>query len=420
LLRMVSATPSTDSNTIKVEVMGSDPEQTALVANEFAQQTIALRQESQRAAVVTARQALATQIALMTEAERASDHGQVLQTRIEQLTILEGLQNGGYVLWQPAQTPQAPVSPKPFRDAGAGLAVGLVFGLILAVGSDRIDRRLKEQGDFEREFGLPILALVPKNGRRWERSDHNTGFVGFADRASPSAESYRLLRSNLQYFDVENGLRTILITSALPNEAKTVSSINLALSLAMSGARVVLIDSDLRNPRMQDYLHLDNSVGLSNVLAGTVSVQNAVKKVKTADFLPPGAGAAAGPDDKDSPLHRDFLCLTSGPLPPNPAELLASKRFAETLSTLKNMAEHILIDSVPVMVFADAVSIASRVDGVIIVSRAGSATIDQAREVRGALERVGARSIGVVISGVKPPSSRAYGYAHQAYYRKST
>jgi non-specific protein-tyrosine kinase len=412
---MVTATPSTESNTISIKVRGPDPAQTALVANEFARQTVGLRKESERAAIVAAREALETQAAIMTEADLASARGQDLQTRIEQLTILEGLQNGGYALWQPAQAPQTPISPKPFRDAGAGLAIGIVVGLMLAVAHDRIDRRMKDQEDFEREFGLPTLALIPRNGRKWEHRTEDVGFIGFADRASPSAEAYRLLRSNLQYFDLERGLRTILITSALPGEAKTVTATNLALSLAISGARVALVDSDLRNPLMHRYLRLDNSVGLSSVLAGAISADKAVKEVSTAEFLPTIDRGGSTPGGSPPRLHRDFLCLTSGPLPPNPAELLASARFAETLEKLSRMADYVLIDSAPVLLVADAVSVASRVDGVIVVSRLGRATIDQARDVRATLDRVGARLVGVVISGVKAPSS--YGY-RQGYYQR--
>jgi capsular exopolysaccharide synthesis family protein len=413
LLGMVTASASTNSNTITVRAVGPNPQETAAVADAFANQTILTRRESDKAGIVTAREALAAQIALMSPADLASEQGKSLQTRVEQFKILEELQTGGYSLWQSAQVPQNPVSPRPIRDGAAGLAVGLVLGLVLAVANDRLDRRLKDHSDFEREFGLPILALVPRIGRRWKRDYENTsGFIGFADTRSPTAESYRLLRSNLQYFEVEKGLQSILITSGLPQESKTVTATNLALSLAISGAKVVLVDSDLRNPLMHRYLHLDNSVGLSSVLAGAVGVEEALKVVKTAEFVPQGVPPPKGSQTR---LHRDFLCMTSGPLPPNPAELLASARLGDILKNLSGLAEYILIDSAPILLVADAVSVASRVDGVIIVAKAGRTTTDQARETRNTLERVGARLVGVVVSGVKAPSS--YGYK-KGYYQE--
>ncbi len=414
LLGMVTAEPSTDSSTITVKVVGPKPEEAALLADEFAKETIFLRQEADKKAVIVAREALETQLALMTQAEMESSDGKSLQTRIEQLKILEQLQTGGYALWQSAEVPQSPISPRPIRDGVAGLAVGIVLGLILAVISDRLDRGLKDQADFEREFRLPILALIPLVGRKW-RQDRGTGigFIGFADTGSQIIEAYRLLRSNLQYFEVEKGLQTILITSGLPQEAKTSTAINLALGLAMSGSKVALVDSDLRNPQMHQYLKLDNRVGLSTVLTGTVRVEDAIKIVKSAEFVPQSPGALEV-QKKESLLQRDFLCLTSGPLPPNPAELLASPRTEEILKSLAALVDYVIVDSAPILLVADAVSLAPRVDGVIVVSRAGRATVDQAREIRNVLDRVGAPSLGLVISGVKTKSTRGYG---REYYQ---
>ena len=154
---------------------------------------------------------------------------------------------------------------------------------------------------------------------------------------------------------------------------------------------------------MHHYLGLDNSVGLSSVLAGAASVEEAVKVVKIGGYLPSRdrRAIAVRPDSRDegSQLHKDLLCLTAGPLPPNPAELLSSPRMDEILQNLSALADHVLIDSAPLLLVADAVRLASRVDGVIIVSRASTATVDQAHEVRHILDRVGARSVGLVVSG---------------------
>lgn len=413
LLTMVSAVPATDSNRITVKVVGPDPRETSVLADEFATQTILLRQQADKRAVLTAREALETQLALMTPEELESTQGINLQTRIEQLKILEEMQTGGYVLWQSAQVPSSPISPRPLRDAAAGLALGIVLGLILAIIADRLDRGLKDQADFEREFNLPVLALVPLIGRKWRRNrEDGRAFVGFANAGAPTVEAYRLLRSNLQYFEVERGLRTILITSGLPQEAKTFTAINLALGLAMSGAKVALIDSDLRNPHVHEYLGLDNRVGLSTVLAGNARVEDAVKIVKSSKYLPAGQLAPSTGQTKETVLQRDFLCLTSGPLPPNPAELLVSPRTETILKGITALVDHVIIDSPPVLLVADSVSLAPRVDGVIIVSRAGQSTIEQAHEIRSTLERVGARLVGLVITGAKAPASRSYGHGY--------
>lgn len=415
VLECISASPSADSNTIDVRALYPDPEQAALIANSFCNQAILLKQEANRAALVAARQAAESQYAQLTPTERESTRGVDLQTRVEQFRLLEEVETGGYSLWQPATATEVPVSPKPVRDTAAALAVGIVLGLVFAVGVDRTDKRLKEYSDFEREYGLPVLALIPHVGKRWRNRDETSGVVGFVNNSSTSLEAYRLLRSNLQYVELGKGLRTILITSGLPQESKTVTTINLALSLALSGARVVLVDTDLRNPLMHRYLGLDNTVGLSSVLAGTTTVDQAIKGVNTADFLPSRGRDMLMSGDQESHLHKNLLCLTSGPTPPNPAELLASPKMGEIIKNLGSLADQVLIDSAPVLLVADALSIAPRVDGVIVVSRAKATTVDNAREVRNTLERVGARMVGIVIAGVKMSSNRGY---QRGYYQK--
>jgi capsular exopolysaccharide synthesis family protein len=409
LLGMIEATPSNDSNTITVKARGTDPAEAAKIADEFVKQTILLKQEADKKAVVGAREALQTQLALMSPEDVASSDGKALQTRIEQLTILESLQTGGYSLWQPAQVPVSPVSPRPVRDGVAGAVVGLVLGLIFAIVYDRIDQGLKEQSDFEREYKLPTLAIIPETSRRklFAKQDTN-GKVGFVNTDPTVLEAFRLLRSNLQYFELERGLRTMLITSGLPQEGKTSTAANLALGLAMSGARVGLVDSDLRDPLMHKYLHLDNHVGLSSVLAGNTRVEDAIQVVKSSDFLP---AREAGTGES---LQKNFLCLTSGPLPPNPAELLASARAGDIIKGVKALVDYVLIDSAPVLLVADAVNLTPRVDGVIIVTRAGRATAKQAREVRKILERVDAPLVGIVITAVK--SRASLGYGHNYYH----
>ncbi len=418
LLQMVSARAATDSNNVTVTAVSADPAEAAAVANEFVAQTILLRQQTNTQAIVNARTVLESQLAAMTEDQLNSANGQDLQSRVEQLKVLEQMQTGGYVLWQSAGTPGAPFSPRPGRDMGVGLALGLILGLIFAFVLDRVDRRIKREADFEREFELPVLASVPRRGK-WTGRDHENkkGFVGFKDQRSPMLEAYRSLRSALQYFEVDKGLRTILVVSGLPQEGKTATSANLALSLALSGERVMVVDADLRNPMLHKYLGLENDVGLSTVLAGGAQISDTLRVVKVERFLPPNGKITSGGKGQgpaESVLQRDLLCMTSGPLPPNPAELLASPRMEEVLSTLAGLADHVLVDTPPVLLVADALSLASRVDGVLVVARMNSTTSDEAREMRTLLARAGARLIGVVVNGVKAGKGYRYRYGYYA------
>ena len=420
LLQMVSARPASDSNNITVTAVSANPAEAADVANAFASQTILLRQEASRQAIVNAREVLEGQLAAMTPADLKSATGIDLQSRVEQLKLLEQMQTGGYLLWQPAQAPGLAFSPRPIRDMAVAVVLGLIVGLVFAFIVDRLDRRIKREADFEREFQLPVLASVPRLGK-WAGRDHKnlSGFVGFKAPHSPLLEAYRGLRSNLQYFEVDKGLRTLLVVSGLPLEGKTATTANLALSLALSGKRVIVVDADLRNPMLHAYLEVGNEVGLSTVLAGGVEIAEAVRVVKLEKFLPTNGKLAIGDDGRRSvepTLQKDLLCMTSGPLPPNPAELLASTRMEEVLSGLGALADYVLLDSPPVLLVADALSIAARVDAVIIVARTNGTTTGEAHETRTLLDRVGARLIGVVVGGVKADKGHRYRYG---YYSSS-
>jgi Mrp family chromosome partitioning ATPase/capsular polysaccharide biosynthesis protein len=419
LLQMVKARAATDSNNVTVTVVSADPKEAADMANAFVAQTIILRQQTNKQAIVDARTVLESQLAAMTQEQLKSANGQELQSTVDQLKVLEQVQTGGYVLWQPAGVPGVAFSPRPTRDMGVGLALGLILGLIFAFVLDRVDRRIKRESDFEHEFKLPVLASIPRQGK-WTGRDHanRNGFVGFRDPRSPLLEAYRSLRSGLQYFEVDKGLRTILVVSGLPREGKTATSANLALSLALSGDRVIVVDADLRNPMLHNYLGLENDIGLSTVLAGGSEISEAVRVVKLDRFLPPNGKVTSGGNGRrpaESVLQRDLLCVTSGPLPPNPAELLASAKMEEVLSSLSGLADHVVLDTPPVLLVADALSIASRVDGVVIVARTNSTTSDEAREVRTILNRVGARLIGVVVGGVKAGKSNRYKYGYYGF-----
>ena len=255
-----------------------------------------------------------------------------------------------------------------------------------------------------------MLAGVPKT-ERWGKGNGHDNFIGFTNGSAGLLESYRTLRSSLQYLQVDKKLSSILVTSGLPGEGKTATTVNLALSLALSGARVVVIDADLRNPKMHTYLDIANRDGLSTVLTGSASIEDCLSAVKVKNYLPsdeanrPQRGSAGD-------LYKDVLCLTSGPLPPNPSELLSSNKMTSILASLSALGDYLLIDSAPILVVSDAISIAPKVDGVIIVGRVNSTTTDEAQQTQAVLERVGARVVGVVAQDLKPHGSyrRTHGY----------
>jgi succinoglycan biosynthesis transport protein ExoP len=408
LLSMISVTPSTTTNIIQIEAVSADPSEAAGVANAFAEQFVAIRQNADRTTVAAARQLVKNQLDSLTSADASSAYGLMLKDKYESLQILEAMQTGGFSVVQSAVSPSGPFSPRPTRSAILALAVGLVFGLGLAFLLNYLDRRIKDVKGLERVFGLPVLAAVPAVGGRWKSRDgakRSLSPVGFVSHHS-LLESFRTLRSSLQYFAVEKSIKTILVTSGLPREGKTVTAVNLALSLVLAGHRVIILEADLRRPMIPHYLGVNNTVGLSTLLAGATTLGDALQLVNLETLLPQEVREKANRVN-GVPLEKSLLCLASGPLPPNPAELLGSDRMEKLLEelSLNPGVGYVIIDTPPVLSIADALVIASKVDAVVIASRVNWTTRDEAEEVSSRLRRSGARVIGVVAGGVKTGSS---------------
>ncbi len=416
LLDMVNVKPEGSTDVVHIEAVSPDPIEAAAVANAFAEQFISFRQTNDRATVAAARELVKEQLDSLSSEDAASDYGLMLKEKYETLRILESMQNGGFILVQRAAPPPEPFSPQPVRNGILALVVGLVLGIGLAFLLDYLDKRIKDEKTLEREFGLPVLASVPAVGGKWVangRGPRSNEPVGFKGDSAVLLESFRTLRSSLQYFDVDSSLRTILITSGVPQEGKTITTVNLAFSLALSGKRVIVLEADLRRPMVHRYLGIENAMGLSSVLAGARSITEALQLVRMDDFA--YHEQLADEDELDAvSMRRNLYCLPSGPLPPNPAELLGSTKMAQLIDHLEEMADYLLIDTPPLLPVSDALTLAKHVDAVILAARLNSTTKEDAQEVRDLLGRTGVRVIGVVAGGVK--KSRGYyrkrGYSH--------
>lgn len=414
LLGMVSVNPKANTNVIDIAAVSSDPAEAANVANAFAEQFRLFRQQADRASVAAARELVKAELDQLSEAEMASSYGQNLSEKYDNLRIIESMQNGGYTIVQQATAPSKPFSPQTTRNAIIALVLGLVVGVALAFLLDYLDRRIKDEKALEAELGVPVLASVPLVGgrRRRKNEDGSAQTVGF--KHNPALlEAFRTLRSSLQYFSLDKKQSVWLITSSAPQEGKTTTTVNLGLSLALSGKRVVVLEADLRRPMVHEYLGLSQEPGLSNLLAGTKRMGDALQFVKADEFLPPGSRRNEG-EEQSGFLQRNIYAIASGPLPPNPAELLSSDRMAKLIKDLAGMTDCLLIDTAPVLAVSDAVTVARQTDGVIVVARMGSTTKDQLREMREVFERSGTRVIGAVAMGTEksPAYYRKHGYGY--------
>ncbi|MDR7085921.1 receptor protein-tyrosine kinase [Aeromicrobium panaciterrae] len=297
-----------------------------------------------------------------------------------------------------ATTPDQPISPQPIRNLIVATMLGLLLGVALAAIRDVLDQSTTTPEELAtRTGGAPLLGNV-----HYDRGAGKRPLISALDTHSPRAESYRVLRTNLQFVKLGGASKVFVVTSAVPGEGKSTTTINLALSLAESGKRVLLLEADLRRPRVMTYLGIEGAVGLTTVLVGEVEWQEAVQQSHGVDVI------------------------TSGTIPPNPTDLLQSPELRELLVQLRRSYDIVLIDAPPLLPVADAAVLAPVTDGAILVVRHGSTTRGQ---VSGAVERlrsVGARLAGTVFN-MTPVSRRGregygygYGYAPDQLTRATT
>ncbi|MGO4601089.1 polysaccharide biosynthesis tyrosine autokinase [Terrabacter sp. 2YAF2] len=273
-----------------------------------------------------------------------------------------------------ATTDPVPVSPKPTRNLALGLVFGLLLGFGVALLRDVLDKSIKSQRDLESVTNGTILGSIAFDS---DASAHP--LIVQVDPHSKRAEAFRSLRTNLQFVDVANPPKSIVVTSSLPGEGKSTTAANLALSLAETGLKVVVIEGDLRRPRLLDYLGFEGSVGLTDVLVGRVEV-----------------------DDVLQPFGRTGLrLLGAGPIPPNPSELLGSANMEQLVADLTARFDYVLIDAPPLLPVTDAAVLSTIVDGALVVVGAGIAQREHARRALDSLEQVNGSLLGLILNRVK-------------------
>lgn len=307
-----------------------------------------------------------------------------------------------------AMTPTAPIGPKRTRNIFIAFLLSLAAGVGLAFLLDYLDDSVKSSDDIGRHLGLPTLALIPHyltaDKRKLSLSPANgnagTALITLQESHSPMAEAYRHLRTSLLFSSAGKPPQTILVTSSQPSEGKTTTAINTAITLAQADADVVVIDCDLRRPRIHNYFGLDNSQGLTNYLSGERNTDNLIKSY---------------------PELPRLKVITSGPIPPNPAELLSSNEMKNLLQFLRGRFKHVIIDSPPAISFTDAAILSTLVDGVVLVAMANKSSIHLMRRFKQRLGTIGARIYGVVLNGIKSGSIEYeyYGAGYYNYYKNS-
>jgi capsular exopolysaccharide synthesis family protein len=302
-----------------------------------------------------------------------------LGEQLQKLQTLRAAQSQNVQVLQRAEG-AAQIAPHPKRNATVAILLALLVGSGLILLSERADRRLRDPDDLEDLTGLPFLATVP-----------HEAFAGQGDNREVD-EAFQTLRNTLTYFNADEPLKSIVVTSGLKGEGKTTVAVNLALAYAAFGKRVVLVDTDLRKPDVGRRLGLSEPTGLSDVLAGNTSLEDAFQEVGR--------------------YGHGLRVLPAGPIPPNPSALLGSLRMAALINELTDDADIVVLDSTPLLMVSDAFPLLDKVSGVVGLARLDQTPRDAIRRMVHIMSSAGARALGLVATDAKHSRLTGHGYSY--------
>ncbi len=333
-----------------------------------------------------------------------------LLQRLKETDVMQAGTPNNIRILEYAPVPKGAVGPRRMQSIALAVLVSLVFGVALARYLDYLDDSIHSAEDVEKVLRLPALAVIPaigslsrrsrlasKTGLQKRNGNSSSPLLMDLNPRSPLAEAYRQLRTSVLLSSAGGAPKTLLVTSSQPAEGKTTTAVNTALSLVQTGASVLVVDADMRRPRLHDLLDVDNSRGLSTILANKLTEAEMLSMIE---------------QNQKSGLY----VLPSGPIPPNPAELTGSEQMRRLVAVLESNFDHVVIDSPPIGSFTDGVLIGTMVDGVLLVVHGGRASKGIVRRSRQVLQEVGAKIFGVVLNNVNL-STKDYYYKY--YYSNS-
>ncbi|MFA6345963.1 MAG: polysaccharide biosynthesis tyrosine autokinase [Syntrophales bacterium] len=336
---------------------------------------------------------------LKRQAESSREMYDILVKRFKETSITEDIKTGNIRIVDLAEIPKSPVKPKKAQNLLLGLIVGLALGVGLAFFLEYLDNTIKVPDDIKNILKLPYLGPVPAiaaaeggavNGERNPADD----LISHLSPKSTASEAYRGIRTSILFSSAEQAPQVLIISSSGPREGKTITSANIAITMAQAGNRVVILDCDMRRPRVHKIFSLSRDRGMSNLLVGNDELDNIV-------------------------IHTDIPNLDvipSGPIPPNPSEVLSSQRMADLIEVLRGRYDRIIIDTPPITAVTDAVILSKVVDGVVLIVRAGVAHRELVRNAVEQLRQVNAHILGAVLNGVDMGRDSYYYYQYYYYY----
>ena len=413
LLSQLTVAPRGNTDILGISVVNPDPERATLLADSVARQFVIYRARLDTAALRKARQeAQLTLSALRSQGKESTELYQTLEQKDQELATLEALSTDRVSVVRRADQ-ASQVAPQPVRNAILGLFLGVVLGVGLAFLVDAFDTRVRSASEIGERLGLPLLARLPTPPRKLARDDR---VVMIAQPTGPPAEAFRMLRTNLDFALLDSDARTLLVTSAVEREGKSTTAANLAVALVRAGRHVALVDLDLRRPYLERFFSLPTTPGLTDVALGRASLDTALQRVDLGTGNRSEAVAANG--RRNGRADEGALdILVSGPIPPDPGEFVGTRKLSQILSEMRDRYDAVILDSPPLLRVGDAMTLSTRADGVIVVTRVNVIRRPMLSELRRLLDTAPTSVLGFVVTGADAgKKDDPYGYGYQSSY----
>jgi polysaccharide biosynthesis transport protein len=398
--KSLSISSAGESSVVDVSATTSSPQLAAQIANTYSAQFVAEQQAATHQSFRSALDLVERQIAKIPTKDQFSPAVAALQNRAQSLRILDESHYGNVQVAQQAPVPSTPSGPKTSKNTTLGAGLGLILGLGLAFVLERlaIDSKIRRPEDLEAVYGLPVLGAIPES-RALSDSQHKRNRPATLPPAE--AETFRLLRARLRFLNSGRDLRTLLVASAAAGEGKTTIARHLAEAAAGAGARVLLLEADLRHPTLARQLDIEAGPGLAEVLNEAAPLNEAIRSI---DLSPlPGEEAAT--------VTLDVLACHG--TPPNPGQLIERHAMAVVLDRAKSTYDFVVIDAPPLPAVSDAFPLLHQVDGAVIVSWVGRGRRDAAELLHRTLKGSGVVEVGVIANGARRAGAGAYGHVRR-------
>lgn len=412
----VSVSVVNKADIVRITATNTDPELAAAVANSFGNQYINWRRQVERDVLQMTRSPIEAQIEATPVDQRNTAAFQVLQDKLQTLKVLETMQIGDLEIIKPAEVPAQPSSPQPVKTGLIAFFTSLIVGVGVVFMVENLDTRLRDPEEISSQIDKPVLASIPGS-----HPGQNGQLATLAYPSGAASEAFRLLKTNLSYVEPDREIKTIMVTSPGSGEGKSTTVANLAVTLARAGKRVIIFEADFRRPSLSKYLGIDNSTGLTNAISGEEDLRQVLQVIEANDLVISNhdsefAAQTAAPAKLNG--IKPIYCATSGPLPPNPGELVASDKLKSLIDEAREHVDVVLIDAPPVGVVGDAASIASKVDGYIFVVQLAKTVKNSAGIMADFIASVPSNALGIVVTNANAGARYSYcgKYGGYGYY----